>query len=191
MNARETPSYHAAVTKHLSAVLRSERAATDYILSSFNPDELGYRVINKDALTSGGCVLDIGLFSRGEGSGPVWQRERFREHCAGRVMHPPSPYLSISTSPRRVLNILPTRGRDAEVAVIDMKMLRIMNPHHRSTTDIAAEFGLKSGTYEEGCAPYVTETHFLVYEYIHQSCLMGFISAADFEQTCREHDIGM
>lgn len=103
-----------------------------------------------------------------------------KDHITG--VRGPTDYISISTSPRRLWNIVTEwgSGDSRKIAVIDLGFLRRLGiPFGSSTDDL--EFRVK----------YATKHHLLVVGWVPARSVLGFLSTTQFRKLLEESQINI
>ncbi|KAF7551837.1 hypothetical protein G7046_g7602 [Stylonectria norvegica] len=110
------------------------------------------------------------------------QRESAKAHIKGD--HTPTDYISVSTSPRRLWNLLDKKNSQAcqTIAVIDLRILRRLGIAYGSTTD---DLGFQYRNRTE----FATKHHALVLGWIPSHSILGFLSNAEFRELLHESQI--
>lgn len=122
------------------------------------------------------------------------QREEAENHIASPWSTAPTNYISISTSPRRIWNIVLAikdtdlvRAAQQKIAVIDLRVLRRLGIAYGSSTDDLG-FHHFNRTKDTG-TKFATKHHILVLGWLPPQCILGFLSIKQFEALLEQFQI--
>lgn len=115
------------------------------------------------------------------------ERRGAEEHITGVPV--PTNYISISTSPRRIWNIVNKQLAKAnqKIAVLDLRVLRRLGIAYGSSTD---DLGFHHCNRSKGTGTkFATKHHILVLGWIPPPCILGLLSIKQFEALLKEAQI--
>lgn len=146
--------------------------------------EIGFRVFD--------CDSKARLFRTGDIRCGNWQefdvnqgltRLGAEEHIT--CTKTPTDYISLSTSPRRLWNLVDKWGsKNQKIAVIDLRILRRLGIAYGSTTD---DLGFDNTGPNK--TEFATRHHFLVVGWIPRQSILGFLSKGNFRKLLKEGQI--
>lgn len=119
---------------------------------------------------------------------PAVTRKQVLDHM--NAMGEPSPFISMTDSPARLVNFRANRWDLTKVAVINATKMERIGIRHSRTTQLAGKFGFGSkSNAEPNGAKYLNSAHWLAQFWIPAECIERVMEWGDFMSVCRRESI--